>query len=296
MPHDAIRALRGEWPDAPMACRIGTRLPSARPTKASSPWADPATPANSARRQTPSAYGREPGYPKAAPSAANSTPGHSPMNGDWPAWRATPFWPWPCPHPERLHHTGTCRRGRVPDGRRFRRCVPRHPRLRGSRYPEISGTAFSFVLVMAVARGSTLPYATGVLGQALGLRPSLLIARGDGPDRGDAEWHDVGVVTGSAEAFQDKRPPFRSSISPVRLLPPIRCRNARQPRVLILSQPQFVARRSPPGDEDANRRPHTPLTVGAHLTAPAFDEPSHDGQAEAGARGAGGEMGLEDLG
>jgi MFS transporter, FHS family, glucose/mannose:H+ symporter len=45
----------------------------------------------------------------------------------------------------------------------------------GDRYAEISGTAFSFVLVMALAGGSTLPYATGVLGQAFGLRPSLLI-------------------------------------------------------------------------------------------------------------------------
>jgi MFS transporter, FHS family, glucose/mannose:H+ symporter len=45
----------------------------------------------------------------------------------------------------------------------------------GDRYAEISGTAFSFVLVMALAGGSTLPYVTGVLGQAFGLRPSLLI-------------------------------------------------------------------------------------------------------------------------
>jgi MFS transporter, FHS family, glucose/mannose:H+ symporter len=45
----------------------------------------------------------------------------------------------------------------------------------GDRYSEISGTAFSFVLVMALAGGSTLPYATGVLGQAFGLRPSLLV-------------------------------------------------------------------------------------------------------------------------
>jgi MFS transporter, FHS family, glucose/mannose:H+ symporter len=45
----------------------------------------------------------------------------------------------------------------------------------GDRYAEISGTAFSFVLVMALAGGSTLPYVTGVLGQTFGLRPSLLI-------------------------------------------------------------------------------------------------------------------------
>lgn len=45
----------------------------------------------------------------------------------------------------------------------------------GDRYAEMSGSAFSFVLVMALVGGSTLPYATGVLGQAFGLRPSLLI-------------------------------------------------------------------------------------------------------------------------
>ncbi|NIP78322.1 MAG: MFS transporter [Gemmatimonadetes bacterium] len=45
----------------------------------------------------------------------------------------------------------------------------------GDRYAELSGTAFSFVLVMALAGGSTLPWVTGVLGGAFGLRPSLLI-------------------------------------------------------------------------------------------------------------------------
>jgi len=45
----------------------------------------------------------------------------------------------------------------------------------GDRYPEVSGTAFSFVLVVALAGGSTLPYVTGALGDAVGLRLSLLI-------------------------------------------------------------------------------------------------------------------------
>jgi FHS family glucose/mannose:H+ symporter-like MFS transporter len=45
----------------------------------------------------------------------------------------------------------------------------------GDRYPDVSGSAFSFVFVLALVGGSTLPYATGVLADALGLRPSLLV-------------------------------------------------------------------------------------------------------------------------
>lgn len=45
----------------------------------------------------------------------------------------------------------------------------------GDRYEDLSGSAFSFVLVMALAGGSTLPYVTGVLGEAFGLRPSFLV-------------------------------------------------------------------------------------------------------------------------
>lgn len=45
----------------------------------------------------------------------------------------------------------------------------------GDRYAGMSGTAFSFVLVMGLVGGSTLPYLTGVLGGAFGLRPSFLI-------------------------------------------------------------------------------------------------------------------------
>lgn len=45
----------------------------------------------------------------------------------------------------------------------------------GDRYPLLSGTAFSLVLVMALTGGTLLPFATGVLGDRLGLRLSLLI-------------------------------------------------------------------------------------------------------------------------
>jgi FHS family glucose/mannose:H+ symporter-like MFS transporter len=45
----------------------------------------------------------------------------------------------------------------------------------GDRYVQLSGTAFGVVLVMALMGGTTLPYLTGVLGDAFGLRPSLAI-------------------------------------------------------------------------------------------------------------------------
>jgi fucose permease len=45
----------------------------------------------------------------------------------------------------------------------------------GDRYERLSGTAFGVVLVMALMGGTTLPYVTGVLGDAFGLRPSLAI-------------------------------------------------------------------------------------------------------------------------
>ena len=47
--------------------------------------------------------------------------------------------------------------------------------LVGDRYPNLSGTAFSLVLVMALTGGTLLPLATGVLGDRYGLRTSLLI-------------------------------------------------------------------------------------------------------------------------
>ena len=45
----------------------------------------------------------------------------------------------------------------------------------GDRYPLLSGTAFSIVLVMALTGGMILPWLTGVLGAAYGLRTSFLI-------------------------------------------------------------------------------------------------------------------------
>jgi len=45
----------------------------------------------------------------------------------------------------------------------------------GDRYAALTGTAFSIVLVMALTGGSLLPYVTGAVGQARGLRTSLVI-------------------------------------------------------------------------------------------------------------------------
>ncbi len=45
----------------------------------------------------------------------------------------------------------------------------------GDRYPELSGTAFSVVLVMALIGGSLLPYLTGAIADATNLRTSLII-------------------------------------------------------------------------------------------------------------------------
>ncbi len=45
----------------------------------------------------------------------------------------------------------------------------------GDRYEKLSGTAFSVVIVMALAGGMLLPYATGALGAVYGLRGSFLI-------------------------------------------------------------------------------------------------------------------------
>jgi fucose permease len=44
----------------------------------------------------------------------------------------------------------------------------------GERYRELSGTAFSIALVMALAGGMILPYLTGVLGERFGMRASLI--------------------------------------------------------------------------------------------------------------------------
>lgn len=45
----------------------------------------------------------------------------------------------------------------------------------GDRYTQLSGTAFSVVIVMALVGGMILPYATGALGATYGLRGSFLI-------------------------------------------------------------------------------------------------------------------------
>ena len=45
----------------------------------------------------------------------------------------------------------------------------------GDRYAELSGTAFSVVMAMALTGGMIVPYLTGILGGAFGLRASLLI-------------------------------------------------------------------------------------------------------------------------
>ena len=43
------------------------------------------------------------------------------------------------------------------------------------RYAQLSGTAFSVVIVMALTGGMVLPYVTGVLGASYGLRGSFVI-------------------------------------------------------------------------------------------------------------------------
>jgi fucose permease len=45
----------------------------------------------------------------------------------------------------------------------------------GDRYTQLSGTAFSIVIVMALTGGMLLPWLTGVLGASYGLRGSFVI-------------------------------------------------------------------------------------------------------------------------
>ena len=45
----------------------------------------------------------------------------------------------------------------------------------GDRHERISGTAFGVAFVMALSGGTALPWVTGVLGDIVGLRPSLVI-------------------------------------------------------------------------------------------------------------------------
>jgi MFS transporter, FHS family, glucose/mannose:H+ symporter len=48
----------------------------------------------------------------------------------------------------------------------------------GARYAELSGTAFSAAIAMALTGGMILPYVTGVLGERFGMRGSFLIVPG----------------------------------------------------------------------------------------------------------------------
>lgn len=48
----------------------------------------------------------------------------------------------------------------------------------GDRHPELSGTAFSLVLVMALGGGTVMPLLTGALADAFGLRLALLVVPG----------------------------------------------------------------------------------------------------------------------
>jgi MFS transporter, FHS family, glucose/mannose:H+ symporter len=57
----------------------------------------------------------------------------------------------------------------------FAACFPIIFSYVGEAYARLSGTAFSVVLVMALAGGMTYPYVTGILGNSFGLRTSFLI-------------------------------------------------------------------------------------------------------------------------
>jgi MFS transporter, FHS family, glucose/mannose:H+ symporter len=57
----------------------------------------------------------------------------------------------------------------------FAACFPIIFSYVGEAYAKLSGTAFSVVLVMALAGGMTYPYVTGILGNSFGLRTSFLI-------------------------------------------------------------------------------------------------------------------------
>ncbi len=48
----------------------------------------------------------------------------------------------------------------------------------GDRYPRLSGTAFSVVIAMALVGGTLMPYLTGAVGSARGLRASFVIVPG----------------------------------------------------------------------------------------------------------------------
>jgi fucose permease len=45
----------------------------------------------------------------------------------------------------------------------------------GDRYTSLSGTAFSVAMVMGLAGGTTIPFATGLFGAAFGMRVSFVV-------------------------------------------------------------------------------------------------------------------------
>jgi fucose permease len=71
--------------------------------------------------------------------------------------------------------TATAGTGTLLSGAGFAAVFPVMLAYVGDRYERLSGTAFGAVLVMALMGGTTLPYVTGLLGDAFGLRWSLAI-------------------------------------------------------------------------------------------------------------------------
>lgn len=71
--------------------------------------------------------------------------------------------------------TGAAAAGTLLTGAGFAAVFPVILGYVGDRYERLSGTAFGIVLVMALLGGTAMPYATGVLSEAFGLRPSLVI-------------------------------------------------------------------------------------------------------------------------
>jgi MFS transporter, FHS family, glucose/mannose:H+ symporter len=65
--------------------------------------------------------------------------------------------------------------GLILTGIGFAACFPIILAYVGEAYSKLSGTAFSVVLVMALAGGMTYPYVTGILGNSYGLRASFVI-------------------------------------------------------------------------------------------------------------------------
>jgi fucose permease len=72
---------------------------------------------------------------------------------------------------ERWVHTFGCGHATSP----VEEMYPRIGGFVGDRWAELSGTAFSIVMVMALTGGMILPWLTGVLGASYGLRGSFAI-------------------------------------------------------------------------------------------------------------------------